>query len=121
VDPEIAAHRLLDLPAVAHQHSGERPEQLLALLQRGEGVGSERGALALDDLLQLGDRRGVVGCGRGGLLGGHHARLLRVAWAALTLRRIPLLRGALVCSRGVIVQLTKEQGCQQSPFRRAAQ
>ena len=36
--------------AVAEQHPGERAEQRLALLQRGERVGQERRALARDDL-----------------------------------------------------------------------
>ena len=45
MDAEVAADRLLDLGAVAHQHPGERAEQLLALLQRRERVRQERGAL----------------------------------------------------------------------------
>ena len=45
--------------AVAHDHPGERAEQRLALLERRERIGQERRALALDDLVQLGDRRGV--------------------------------------------------------------
>src|SRR5215217_5734629 len=86
MDTEIAAHRGLDLGAVAHQHSGKRPEQLLALLRRGERVGQESGTLALDDLLKLGDRRGVLARGLGALLGHHHARLLWLVCAAPTLR-----------------------------------
>ncbi len=50
MDAEVAAQRLLDLRAIAHQHPGKRPQQPLTLLNRGEGIGQEGSALALDDL-----------------------------------------------------------------------
>src|SRR5215208_7293235 len=94
MDAEIAAHRSLNLGAVAHQHPGKRPKQLLALLQRGERIGQESGALALDDLLKFADRGGILARGRRALLGRHHARLLLLRWTAPTLRRSGL-KGSL--------------------------
>ncbi len=75
---EVAAQRLLDLRAVADQHRRQRSEQLLSLLERGERVGQEGGALALHDLLQLGDRVLIAGGGGAVLDGGHHLSSGRV-------------------------------------------
>ena len=66
VHAEVGAHRLLDLGAVAHDHAGEGAEQLPALIERRVRVGQERRPLALDDLLELGDRGGIVAGGRRG-------------------------------------------------------
>ena len=59
---EVGAHRLLDLRAIGDQHPRQRAEQLVALLQRRERIGEERCSLAFDDLVELSDRGGVVGC-----------------------------------------------------------
>lgn len=60
---EVAAHRVLDLGAVAEQHSGERAEQRPALIKRGERIVQERLPLAGNDLLELGDRGGILAGG----------------------------------------------------------
>ena len=60
VHGEVAAQRLLDLRAVAHEHAGERAEQLLALLERRERVDEKGRALPCDRRLELCDRGAVV-------------------------------------------------------------
>ena len=73
----------MDLAAVPDQHRDERAKGYLALLERREGICQERGSLALDNRLELGDRSVVVfdwGCDR--LLGGRHTRLLSLVLPA---------------------------------------
>ena len=73
VHAKVSAHRLLDLRAVAHDHARERAKQRPALVKRRERVSQERGALAADNLVQLLDRRGIVGVSHRALLDGRYA------------------------------------------------
>ena len=68
---------------MADHHPGEGAEQRQTLVERGERVGQEGGALALDDLVELCDRGRVAG-GRSGLLDGRHPLLLWLVWGSYT-------------------------------------
>ena len=73
VHAEVGAHRPLDLRAVDHDHSRKRLQNAHPFLERRERVREERRPLAPDDLLQLGDRVGVVSGWAGLLLDERHA------------------------------------------------